>query len=566
MRASIVQWEIFNEIRREDLKRLKHPMSLLARRLDPTRLILDESGGFAGGSNIYLPYQYEPQVFNDVHSYPGAPFNDTSYDNFLTLARTQEELKAMGLGAVRFTASKTAPGRLTVVSEIGYGSLPDLVENNRRFAERGNPLVPPYRYHKELAESLRGALKASGLEAVYPDLEKLCLDQQAIHAAANKRMLEAIRSNPRIGGYAVHALVGGDWVLGAGLLDLFRNPKGSYWGTKEANQPRYLAVRVRPRNIYASRGAKIMITGINDLGPVTGRLAVTVVAADGGNVFRAEKDCRLATGISSLFAEHLDARKLAGTYTVRARLTGEDESPVAENTVTIDVYGDQQLAVPKAKIAVLDTNDSLRPFLRARGVTFVEFGPGTPISVPVFIPKAAANTPEAKARFRMLKDFVERGGTAVYLETVQRSARNPFWGGKLPGEDVLPVRARVQQAKGLWVGVSHIVTDHPVFDGLPSKCMMGQVYENVWSPQTLMETGGELIVGSLSHGWHQGDKDAQNYLGPGPAWYGMDVGVVSRGRGRYVLSALRLVENLGKDPVADKILFNLIRWTAAAGK
>ena len=26
-------------------------------------------------------------------------------------------------------------------------------------------------------------------------------------------------------------------------------------------------------------------------------------------------------------------------------------------------------------------------------------------------------------------------------------------------------------------------------------------------------------------------------------------------------SALRIVENLGKDPVADKILFNLIEWT-----
>ena len=46
-RACIVQWEIFNEIWRKELKRLKHSMSMLARDLDPTRLILDESGGFA---------------------------------------------------------------------------------------------------------------------------------------------------------------------------------------------------------------------------------------------------------------------------------------------------------------------------------------------------------------------------------------------------------------------------------------------------------------------------------------------------------------------------------------
>ena len=46
----------------------------------------------------------------------------------------------------------------------------------------------------------------------------------------------------------------------------------------------------------------------------------------------------------------------------------------------------------------------------------------------------------------------------------------------------------------------------------------------------------------------------------------MDLGVVSHGRGRYVLSSMRIVENLGKDPVADKILFNLIEWTTADGE
>jgi len=562
-RACIVQWEIFNEIMRGDLERLKHPVSMLARRLDPTRLILDESGGFAGGSNIYLPYQFEPEVFNDVHSYPGAPLNDTSYDKFLTLSKTPEEIKAMGFDAVRFLNSKTTPGRLTVVSEIGYGSLPDLVDNNQRFAENGNPLVPPYRYHKDLAQSIRNALKESGLDAIYPDLRKFCLDQQAIHSEGNKRMLEAIRSNPSVGGYAVHALTGGDWVLGAGLLDLFRNPKGSYWGTKEANQPRYLALRVRPRNVYASRGAKITITGINDLDDVSGTLSVEVVTAAGPTAFRTEKDCQLVSGVSSLLAEKLDAGDLAGPYTVRARLTDDDGSLLVENTVAIDVYDDKQLSVPTAKISVLDTNNSLRPFLKESGIAFVEFGDKTPKSIPVFVSKARANTPKAKAHFQALKQFVQQGGTAVYLETVQRRAQNPFWGGRLPTEDVMPVSMTIQHAMGLWVGVSHIVTDHPVFNGLPSNCMMGQVYENVWSPQTLTDTSGELIVGSVSHGWHQGKPDSQNYLGPSPAWYGMDMGVVSCGQGRYVLSALRVVENLGTDPVADKILLNLIEWTTA---
>ncbi|HJN07737.1 MAG: glycoside hydrolase family 2 TIM barrel-domain containing protein [Pirellulaceae bacterium] len=557
-RACIVQWEIFNEIGREDLERLKHPASMLARHLDPTRMILDESGGFAGGSNIYLPGKFEPEVFNDVHSYPGAPFNDASYDQFLTLSKTAEEIEAMGLRP-GFKSKQSSPGRLTVVSEIGYGSLPDLVDNNERFAKSGNPLVPPYRYHKDMAQWIRDVLQESRLDAVYPDLQKFCLDQQEIHSQGNKRMLEAIRSNSSTGGYAVHALTGGDWVLGAGLLDLFRNPKGSYWGTKEANQPRYLALRARPRNIYATQGAKITITGINDLEDVAGKLSVEVISADGTSELLVEKDASLVSGISALFERKLDTEEMTGSYTVRTRLTDKDDSIVAQNTVAIDVFAHERLAAPKANIAVLDVNNSLRPFLRNAGISFVEFDADTPKSLPVFVPKALARNPNAVGRFAKLEKFVQRGGTAVYLETVQRG--NSFWAHWLPPKNVLPVPMTSKSAFGLWVGVSHIVTDHPVFDGLPSEQMMGQIYENVWAPQTLIGTDGELIVGSVSHGWYQGDKDSQHYQGPSAAWYGMDIGVVPSGSGRYVLSALRIVENLGKDPVADKILFNLIEWT-----
>ena len=557
-RACIVQWEIFNEIGRKDLERLKHPASMLARHLDPTRMILDESGGFAGGSNIYLPGKFEPEVFNDVHSYPGAPLNDSSYNQFLTLSKTSEEIEAMGLKP-GFKSKQSSPGRLTVVSEIGYGSLPDLVDNNERFAKDGNPLAPPYRYHKDMAQWIRSVLKESGLDAVYPDLQKFCLDQQTIHSQGNKRMIEAIRSNSSTGGYAVHALTGGDWVLGAGLLDLFRNPKGSYWGTKEANQPRYLALRVRPRNIYAARGAKITITGINDLDDVAGKLSVEVISADGTSELLAEKDVSLVSGVSSLLERKLDAGKMAGSCTVRTRLTGKDGLVVAQNTVTIDVFANQQLAAPDLNIAVLDENNSLRSFLKSAGIPFVEFDTNTPKSLPVFVSKALARNPNAVERFAELKSFVQQGGTAVYLETVQRG--NSFWAHRLPPKNVLPVPTTSKGAFGLWVGVSHIVTDHPAFEGLPSKQMMGQVYENVWAPHTLMGTGGELIVGSVSHGWYQGEKDSQHYQGPSAAWYGMDIGVVPSGSGRYVLSALRIVENLGKDPVADKILFNLIEWT-----
>jgi beta-galactosidase len=560
-RACIVQWEIFNEIWRTELKRMKHPMSMLARRLDPSRLILDESGGFADGANIYLPYQVEPVTFNDIHIYAGAPLNDTTYAHFLSLGKTEDEMRAMGFEPKNVQNKHAKPGKMTLVSEIGYGSIPDVVENKVRFEKDGNPLVPPYRYHLMLEETTRAVLEESGLDAIYPDLQQFCLEQQEIHSDANKRMIEAIRSNADVRGYCVHALTGGDWVLGAGLLDLWRNPKRSYHGTKEANAPRYLALRVMPRNINAGQEAKVAVTGINDLDAVGGKLEVVLVDSNGKTVKKWKRKVELASGVSSLLEEALDASKLSGAFKAEVKLTDNKDAVIAENTFGFDVFGATDLPVPTAKIAVLDSKNELTAFLKKKGIAYVEFDENTPASLPVLVVDNEAKGVGLKARFQALETFVKQGGTAVYLQALLRPG-NPYWGAKLPSDEVLPIRKDKKHALGLWVGVSHIVTDHPVFEGLPVNCMMGQEYENVWSPYVLKDMGGELIVGSVSYGFHaQPDTDKQCYKGPEPAFYGMDMGVVPHGKGRYVLNTLRLLENLGTDPVADKILFNLIEWT-----
>ncbi|MGW8180337.1 MAG: hypothetical protein ACWGQW_16495, partial [bacterium] len=79
----------------------------------------------------------------------------------------------------------------------------------------------------------------------------------------------------------------GDWVLGAGLLDLWRNPKShAYEATKSANQPRIMPIRVIPRNVYAERGAELEIIGVSDLLTLKGALKIEIVSMDGRVVLR----------------------------------------------------------------------------------------------------------------------------------------------------------------------------------------------------------------------------------------------------------------------------------------
>ena len=558
-RACIVQWELFNEIWRKELERMKHSMSMLARDLDPSRLILDESGGFAGGSNIYLPNQREPDTFNDVHRYPGAPFSNTAYDQMLAIAAAPQETPDDD--GARTQRENILADRLTIVSEIGHGSLPDLVDNNQRFQESGNSKVPPYRYHRELEDSYRAALASSGLDGLYPNFQAFCREQQIQHGEANQRMIEAIRCNPRIQGYAVHALTDGDWVLGAGLIDLFRNPKEVYHYTRAANQPVYLALRPQPRNVYARDGLRFTVTGINDRSEQPATLRLRVQDPQGATVWEHEDTVILRQGVSPLLDQHLDMIHGSGTFTLHGSLDSDAGKTLAEQVTEFDVFGEDTLRVPDSDIAVLDPTGLLCPFLESRGIPFRPFDEQTPKDVPVFVTLPPRDSSEHESSFRALRAFVEEGGTAIYLELFYRSPKDPFWAAELPDRDVLPPPALKQHALGLWVCVSHVVREHPIFRGLPVNRIMGQVYENVWTPQTLCDTGGELIAASVSHNYHQHDTVNQHYMGPESAWVGMDVGVVPSGNGRYVLSALRLLEHLGSDPVADKILYNIIEWT-----
>ncbi|GAB6167512.1 hypothetical protein JCM19992_35120 [Thermostilla marina] len=573
-RACIVQWELFNELKRPVLKQLLHRSALLARELDPTRLILDESGGWAQGANIYLPYQSQPIKFNDIHEYPGPQINDEVFLKLvLTGTKTHEEMRAMGLTG-RLPGRNVVMGLMTFFSELGYGSLPNLVDNNRRFAESGNPIVPPYRYTKRLAEDHEKALAASGLDEVYPDLERFCLDQQQVHGLANRRMIEAVRCNPHVRGYCIHALVAGDWIVGAGLLDLFRNPKtAAYEQTKAANRPQIVVARLNPRNIYQAKGTTLTITGVNEGPPVPAQLTISILDIDeqanlldgdpqddtGPVVSTRTLDVELGSGISPLVEEKLDTSSLDGRYVLAVSLTDRKGDLIAENRFEFAVFPPARLRPPRKPIAVVDFTNRVTRFLDRLEVPYSRFSDQTPKDVPVFVTQSNAANDQQKEVFDALKRFAEAGGTVVYLDGALSGGT---WRG--PSSPHVPVRGEMRASIGLWTCMPHIVRKHPIFDGLPVECMMGPIYEHVWADRTLKDPDhpGKPIVGTVAFDWFPDyDLSKRHYYGPGDTWWGADVAAFEVGKGRCVLSHLRVTPYLGRDPVADRLLFNMIRWT-----
>ncbi|TLX78226.1 hypothetical protein E9993_00670 [Labilibacter sediminis] len=566
-RTCIVQWELFNEINRPILTQMLNSMSVLARELDPTRMILDESGGWGEGANIYLPYERIPKKFNDIHHYSGSQVCEAEFDGYLATAKTKAQKQKLGLEGVKTYGKHVVPGMMTYLSEVGYGSAPDLTSNIKEFEKNGNLIVAPTAYHKELNEGYINALKKVGFDAIYPDVRQLYLEEQKIHGIANKRMLEAIRLNSTVKGYCVHALVGGDWVIGAGLLDLWRNPKTLVYDlTKAANQPQIAPIRILPRNVYAQKGAQLQVFSVSELKDEKAIVEVQILDANKKVIWSEMLNITFASGISSFIDTKLDTRDYSGSYTVEVSVSNENGMVITKNEQPFDVFTDAQLTTPETKVAVVDFDGSLKTFLDAKGIQYVEFTTGLDKAIPVLVGKGKKKDKKYQQAAMEVKAFVEKGGYAVFLETI---------GNKIPGfdrvlqeveEDALPLNAELHAkwaTRGGWAAKSHIVTEHPVFDGLPTKQIMHGVYENVHPVESMSKIKGQYIAGIIGYDhFPNNDVMVRHYNGPGEVWWAADVLEANIGKGQLLMSTMRVIDFLGKDPVAEKLLFNMMKYAA----
>ena len=566
-RTCIVQWELFNEINRPILAQMLNSMSILARELDPTRMILDESGGWGEGANVYLPYQRTPIKFNDIHHYSGSQVHEKEYNGYLAIAKTAEEFKALGLGDVKGYGKNVVNGKMSYVSELGYGSTPDLTINNPLFESKGNPIVAPTVYHKKMEEEAKFAIKKAGFDKIYPNMKDFYLEQQRMHGIANKRMIEATRSNSSIAGYCVHALVGGDWVIGAGLLDLWRNPKTLVYDfTKAASQEQIVAIRILPRNVYAEKCAKLEISGISELETEAANISIKISSEKGKTVYSKTLKKDFEYGISKLFTDELNTEKLKGNYTINVKVTDKSGKLITSNSQPFDVFTAKQLQTPTTKIAVVDPENSLTSFLQNRNIEFVPFSSSIDKNTLVVVGKANLKNAGYKKNAEAVKEFVKAGGYAIFLEVPGQTLKRLHVGGDLSEveTDVLPFGAEMHSewvALGGWAGKPHIVTDHPVFNGLPTNIIMHGVYENVHPKTSMSKQKGTYIAGMIGYDhFPRMDIMVRHYNGPGETWWAADVLEADIGKGKMLLSTLDIITHLGKDPVAEKILFNMIEF------
>jgi hypothetical protein len=213
----------------------------------------------------------------------------------------------------------------------------------------------------------------------------------------------------------------------------------------------------------------------------------------------------------------------------------------------VEFYVADPADMPKVagEVVLWGDDAGLEKWLRDHGIKSRQFTPGTQNVREVILVGNHVPAGEAKA-FRELARHIARGSHAVFLspEIFQRGDNRT---GLLP---LTNKGGRVDLLNWLY-HKDDWTKNHPIFDGLPAGCLMDHTFyreiisNTGWSGQ---EAPAEVVAGSINA--------ACGYSS------GLLVAVHNLGAGRFTLNTLRIRENLASDPVAERLLRNMLRHAA----
>jgi hypothetical protein len=427
---SVVMWGVLNELS-GDLWRVKGPLAAAARALDPSRPVIDDSGGF-GECRMYLPGETEGRLLHDLHPYVRAPLSRAG----------RARLAACG-----------GPDRLTYVSEFGFGGLTDL---DRAVL----PMVDvayreDARRYREYLTRVLGPFAEAELASVFGDYPGLVAAAQELQAEGAADMVEALRSNPHVAGFVFTQFQDAGFECSAGMVDVWGAPKRVHEAFRRVNAPALLILDA-PRAVLETEKASLDVM-LSDETARGGPARLTVEARRAGET-RWVLDATVplpGAARTGVLARGVELPRLpAGEWRIEARLEGFVAA--ARGLLVLKPEDPRTGPLPEDRLTMIGRRE-------------------WPM--------------DDDADFERVLDLFEvahRGGTVALLDPPP--APNP-----LIGSGLVPAYTR-RGAVGHFLGKFHFARRHPLFDGLPAGGLLGRPFAEALPVETLAGFPGRLAA------------------------------------------------------------------------
>jgi hypothetical protein len=536
--ASVVMWGLLNETGKDPI--FDHAVTVLplVQTMDDTRMVLLDSGGFTF-ANTELAFanpgstQWETS-FTDQHPYQPQPHN-----------------------AAVIRALRTAGGQKSLfLSEYGVYSAMNLARIARHFEQLGKTSSWDAVVYRRLLDRFMGDWQRWNLGDTFANPEDYFQQCVAWIAGVRKLGTSAIRANPNTIGHSVTDGQGDPVFAGEGLAaTTFRELKpGVIDAMFDAWYPLRWCLFVEPVQVYRGRKARVEAVLANEdvLAPGDYPVRFQIVGPNNVRMFDRTVTVKIPDPKSKpeprfalpLFAEDVVIDGPSGKY--RFLATFERGGAAAGGEVEFYVADAADMPAVTTDVALWGEDVELGKWLTAHGIKNHPFVSYTQPAGEVILVGNRAAKGESEA-FRALARHIARGSNAVFLcpGVFKRGNDTTAW---------LPLAN-----KGAWIEMPMFfirkddwTKNHPVFEGLQAGGIMDHTFYRevvptvAWSGQDAL---AEAVAGSIN-------TSSADYAS------GLTVSVHRLGAGRFTLNALRIRENLGIDPVAERLLRNMLRYAA----
>jgi hypothetical protein len=545
---SLVMWGLLNETVANPTFQHATKMLPLVRLVDPTRLVMLSSGRWdaqwtigsianpresnwqyelgsesasADSSQQVHPEGYTPGA-GDIHMYPIRPWPDE---------------------AMKFFRTAGAGTKNVLLSEYGNGSQIDPIRIIKLMQQNGaSPELEDYKLYDKMAVQLDRDWREWKLDQIFASASDMIAASQALQSEQRRLALNAIRSNPHFAGYNLTGL-SDQAIEGEGLMTTFRELKpGIMDAMNDGFAPVKWCLFAGPTHVY--QGATVHLQAVladeDVLKPGSYPVRIKVVGPS-GIIFEKSTSLQIPDPHASpepsmvfpAFDEKVPLNGPEGRYEVEVAFDSGAAAVGREEIIVGDVA---HLPTLTGSVETLGANEEMSHFLASHGIKTSPSQPTSGVSPHIIlIPgQVAAQTNDWLTQ-------VSSGGVAILLDP-----------NTLPSA----LGGTIEDSGPRFWGRDDIVKPHPIFDGLPSRRLMDlYFYRDLIARKSIVgfSNSAENVVPTFA----VGKPGGQGY------WAGSNLLVYNVGRGKVIVCTLRILENLDKNPAADRVLLNMIAFAAS---
>ncbi|QKJ33162.1 beta-glycosidase [Mucilaginibacter mali] len=369
-----------------------------------------------------------------------------------------------------------------------------------------------------------GFLKKNGFSKAFPNVDSLTRKMGNVAYYYQGRVIENVRINNIIDGYAINGWESMKQENHSGVVDDYRNLKGDAALISRYNKPLYVAVKLNHKVMPVGGTAVADFFIVNEKN-INGDAELEIKVMNQGHVLMTKKQQVKVSGgtvYGELLLKGIQVPVNNAGYTRVSATLRQGASTVCTGDDDIFAVKLNTQGVDK-RLIVADTTGLIQSYLKSAGISDIKsYRSGKPDGH-VLVIGAYDPTQTGNPLVTDILEWVNNGNTLVIAGNTEK------WATHLAKKEAMDFRG-IQVMGTSWYGGNYFVKDSKLFDGLPQSCVFNWEYQCLAAYNKnrigLRMMSGETIVGAVS------DHKQEVYSA---------LSVIPHGRGKIILNALDLL-------------------------